>query len=178
MVEVIVYFGGVLYNGENAVRNSVTNTREEFPDSFRRQAEPISEHHKLTPVGKSETGGWIYEAKFSNKVVAGPFTEINSRRVFYTCEYRRCQIGCPCMICGHEVIKDKKTSFEDHARYHHAPHGACEFCLQLLSIFPTFNFSRLIRSGPFYNPGYESVKSYVFSHSYNYSCCALYSYYG
>ena len=50
MVEVIVYFGGVLYNGENAVRNSVTNTREEFPDSFRRQAEPISEHHKLTPV--------------------------------------------------------------------------------------------------------------------------------
>ena len=46
MVEVIVYFGGVLYNGENAVRNSVTNTREESPDSFRRQAEPISEHHK------------------------------------------------------------------------------------------------------------------------------------
>ena len=60
MVEVIVYFGGVLYNGENAVRNSVTNTREEFPDSFRRQAEPISEHHKLTPVGKSEHGDCLH----------------------------------------------------------------------------------------------------------------------
>ena len=71
MVEVLVYFGGVLYNGEYSVRNGVTNTREEHPDSFSRQAEPISEHHKLIPVEKSETG-WRYEAKFSNKFVADP----------------------------------------------------------------------------------------------------------
>ena len=165
MVEVLVYFGGVLYNGEYSVRNGVTNTREEHPDSFSRQAEPISEHHKLIPVEKSETG-WRYEAKFSNKFVAGPFTEISSRRVFYTCEYSTCQIGCPCMICGQEVLNNKNTSFEDHARYHHAPHGTCEFCLELLSIFPTFNFSRLIRCGSFFNPDYESMKSYVFTHSF------------
>ena len=166
MVDVSVHFGGILYGG-NAVRNSVTNTREEHPDSFNRQAEPISMHHKLTPVKKSGSGGWLYEAKFSNKFVAGPYSEISSRRVIYTCDYRRCQIGCPCIICGNdEVTKDKKTLFEDHARYHHALHGTCEFCLQLLSIFPTFNFSRLIRSGPFYNLEYESVKSYVFSHSF------------
>ena len=166
MVDVSVHFGGILYGG-NAVRNSVINTREEHPDSFSRQAEPISIHHKLTPVKRSvNTGEWIYEAKFSNKSVAGPYSEINSRRVIYTCEYRRCQIGCPCMICVNEVTKNKKTLFEDHARYHHSPHGTCEFCLELLSIFPTFNFSRLVRSGPFYNLGYDSVKSYVFSHSF------------
>ena len=66
-------------------------------------------HHKLTPVKKSGSGGWIYKAKFSNKFVAGPYTEISSRRVIYTCDYRRCQIGCPCMICDNdEVTKDKK----------------------------------------------------------------------
>ena len=57
MVEVLVYFGGVLYNGEYSVRNGVTNTREEHPDSFSRQAEPISEHHKLIPVENLKPGG-------------------------------------------------------------------------------------------------------------------------
>ena len=68
------------------------------------------------------------------------------------------------LLCSHEVTEEKKTSFEDHARYHHALHGTCEFCLELFSIFPTFNFSRLIKSGSFYSPVYESVKSYVFTH--------------
>ena len=94
-----VYFDWALYNAKCAVKNDVTNTREEFPDSFRRQAEPIGEHHKLIPVEKSENGGWIYEAKFPNKIVAGPYSDLKSRRVFYTCEYHRCQIGCPCMRC-------------------------------------------------------------------------------
>ena len=93
-----VYFDWALYNAKCAVNNDVTNTREEFPDSFRRQAEPIGEHHKLIPVEKSENGGWIYEAKFSNKIVAGPYSDLKSRRVFYTCEYHRCQIRCPCML--------------------------------------------------------------------------------
>ena len=99
MVDVSVHFGGILY-GENAVRNSVINTREEHPDSFNRQAEPISVHHKLTPVKEV----WLWRVDLRSKIfkqVCGPYTEISSRRVIYTCDYCRCQIGCPFMICDY-----------------------------------------------------------------------------
>ena len=165
-----------LYGG-NARDNAVTIARENHPHSRHRQTKPIGEHHKIIPVTnkgynypdhRRSAVVWNCDAKFTDKVYFGPFTMLKNKKVMYTCDQCRCLIECPCMNCkGEQVNKiPRYDNFEDHLWYHHVAHGTCIFCLELLRIFPAYNYTRLVSIGPFYSPKYELHKTYVFTHCY------------
>ena len=74
--------------GGNSSKNRVSLTRQDHNNSNRRQIEPtIGKHHRLTPVTKIKYNSgktavwWKYDPKFINKVIFGPFTSLDTKKV-------------------------------------------------------------------------------------------------
>ena len=161
--------------GGNSSKNRVSLTRQDHNNSNRRQIEPtIGKHHRLTPVTKIKYNSgktavwWKYAPKFINKVIFGPFTSLETKKVMYTCEQHQCLIECPCNKCSNEDEKSTTAEkFEDHRMYHHVPHGTCIYCLELLRVIPMYSYKRFVSTGPFYSPKYVLHKTYVFTHGYS-----------
>jgi uncharacterized C2H2 Zn-finger protein len=90
-------------------------------------------------AGKIETRKWLH----------GPACALD-KTVMYPCNRYRCRVPCPCKICNKHppscTVKascncsDCKEQFEDHKKFHAACHNDCKFCIQLLQMFPAFNF--------------------------------------
>ena len=84
----------------------------------------------------------------------GPATLLGSRSVIYPCSRFRCSIPCPCQDCQKLCspspcqapvnsscsCSDCAQRFKDHSRFHRTFHKDCKFCIQLLELFPNFNF--------------------------------------
>ena len=82
----------------------------------------------------------------------GPASTLDTKMVIYPCNRFRCKIPCPCQICQHlpPTCKLPESSpcncsfcsrqFRDHTQFHRTLHTKCKFCLQLVNIFPVFNF--------------------------------------
>ena len=112
--------------------------------------------------------GKIYEKKW----LFGPATTLDKRSIIYPCARYRCSVPCPCQLCyqplAKELPRNVSTSekFKNHSQFHQAFHPKCEYCLQLVEIFPNFNFW-FLNSGKrvvMYNGAYKEhfeVKSLV-----------------
>ena len=84
----------------------------------------------------------------------GPASLLASRSVIYPCSRFRCSIPCPCQDCQRlcspspcQAPVDSSCScsdcgqrFKDHSHFHRTFHKDCKFCVQLLQLFPNFNF--------------------------------------
>lgn len=142
-----------------AGHNLICVLRQDHPGSRQRQTEPVvGKHHKLIPVKKldrQDSGTWSYQPKANSLRYDGPFSDLRSRQIFYTCDSGQCLIGCPCTTCVSEVSEDvqekPRGGLEEHMLYHHVPHGDCEFCSQLFNNFPTFSYTKERSYGPFYD---------------------------
>ena len=159
-VSIEVVFSSIFGSGHNLI----IMIRQDHPGSSQRQTEPVvGTHHKLIPIKKSDHQNskgavtWSYQPKANNLCFDGPFSDLRTRQTFYTCEYGHCLVGCPCSKCLGEV-KDTCGGLEEHMLYHHVPHVDCEFCSQLLNIFPTFSYTKERSIGPFYDPKYVFVR--------------------
>jgi len=159
-----VVFSSLFDSGHNLIKMM----RQDHPGSWQRQTEPVvGKHHKLIPIKKVDRQDiegavtWSYQPKANNLLCYGPFSDLKTRQIFYTCTNGRCLVGCPCSKCMGEVIDD---DLEEHMMYHQVPHGGCKFCSQLLSIFPAFSYTKQRSIGPFYSPKYVTVWSYDFDH--------------
>ena len=155
-----VVFSSIFGSGHNLI----IMIRQDHPGSSQRQTEPVvGTHHKLIPIKKSDHQNskgavtWSYQPKANNLCFDGPFSDLRTIQTFYTCEYGHCLVGCPCSKCLGEV-KDTCGGLEEHMLYHHVPHVDCEFCSQLLNIFPTFSYTKERSIGPFYDPKYVFVR--------------------
>ena len=162
-----VWFSSIFGSGHNLI----CMIRQDHPRSSQRQTEPVvgkHMHHKLIPIKKLERDEdtadavtWSYQPKANNVRYDGPFSDLKTRQIFYTCEYGRCLIGCPCSTCldkvSEDVQEDTRSGLKEHMLYHHVPHGDCGFCSQLLSIFPAFSYTKKRSIGPFYDPKYVIV---------------------
>ena len=75
---------------------------------------------------------WQYKptACLPNSYLYGPASMKDSKVVVYPCYRRKCVIQCPCKLCRgiQEEYPNYQEDFEDHRRYHHAPHLGCNFC--------------------------------------------------
>ena len=128
----------------------------------------------MTPASKSGYNksrcafSWKYEAKFTSGYNRGPFVEIKTRKVFYTCSDGICVIECPCVKCGGGDTDNVVSveTLEDHNLYHQVPHGTCLFCLNLLKNIPVYHYKKSVCTGPFYAPRYILAKTYMFTHFY------------
>ena len=83
----------------------------------------------------------------------GPASSLESKTLIYPCNRYYCRIPCPCNIC-HNLMSSScqvpesypcsckvcSCQFQDHSNFHRAYHINCKFCLQLLLIFPVYNF--------------------------------------
>ena len=151
-----VVFSSIFGSGHNLIKM----IRQDHPGSSQRQTEPVvGIHHKLIPIKKLNTEGRAatlsYQPKANNLCYDGPFSDLKTRQIFYTCEYGLCLVGCPCSICldkvAGDVQEDTRGGLEEHMLYHHVPHGDCGFCSQLLNIFPAFSYTKERSIGPFYD---------------------------
>ena len=93
---------------------------------------------------------------FSEDWLFGPASLLASRSVIYPCSRFRCSIPCPCQDCQKSYspspcqapAPDKSSCscsdcierFEDHSNFHRTFHQNCKFCIQLIEVFPNFNF--------------------------------------
>ena len=168
-----VVFSSVLGTGHNLI----SMIRQDHPGSSQRQTEPVvGKHHKLIPIKKvdrqdtEDAVTWSYQPKAHNLLCYGPVSDLKTRQIFYTCTYGHCLLGCPCSTCMGEASEDvqgnTRGGLEEHMLYHQVPHGDCDFCSQLLIIFPAFSYTKQIDVGPFYDPDpeYVTVRSYFFDH--------------
>ena len=89
--------------------------------------------------------GKIYEQEW----LFGPATTLDKRSIIYPCARYRCSVPCPCQLCyqphiplAKELPREVCTSenFKNHSQFHQAFHPKCQYCLQLVEIFPNFNF--------------------------------------
>ena len=99
----------------------------------------------------------------------GPASLLSSKSIVYPCIRRGCWISCPCFQCRGYACHNfsMETLFKDHKSYHNAHHENCEFCSQLLKIFPFFSYDKIV-SGFGEGASKEIAKTYNFGHSYSY----------
>ena len=171
-----IWFSSIFGTGHNLI----SVIRQDHPGSSERQTEPVVDkhlHHKLIPIKKLDrqddlegAATWSYQPKKNILRYDGPFSDLKTRQIFYTCEYGRCLIALPCSKCLGKVLQDvqegdTRGDLEEHMLYHHVPHGDCEFCSQLLNIFPAFSYAKERFIGPFYDPKYVFVRwAHFFKH--------------
>ena len=85
----------------------------------------------------------------------GPASLLDSRSVIYPCSRFRCSIPCPCLDCQKSSpspcqaqaldksscsCNDCADRFQDHNNFHRTFHKDCKYCIQLIELFPNFNF--------------------------------------
>jgi len=125
--------------------------------------------HKLTPKTEIVSYNvnfkrWECQPTFClpSSRLSGPASLKETKTVIYPCMYGKCQVGCPCIHClesGDEKTCSIQERFQNHQMYHHAAHLSCEFCRQILEIFPAFSYFKK-KSGEEFEP------SWLFSHTY------------
>ena len=120
--------------------------------------------HNLSPLYEEKTPDpefriWKYKptACHPSEYLHGPACLKDSKIVIYSCGERKCIIRCPCKVCRglQQEYAIVREDFDDHSRYHHAPHLNCQFCNQMLKVLPGLNYkkSRAVSSGkPFPAP--------------------------
>jgi uncharacterized Zn-finger protein len=106
----------------------------------------------------------IEPTKFRQDKLHGPATCLSSRRIMYPCSRNKCRLPCPCLICRKKHptcqvpsdqacdCQDCLVQFRDHSSFHGAFHLGCKYCLQLVNIFPQFNFFFLNMKREKFNP--------------------------
>ena len=93
---------------------------------------------------------------YSEDWLFGPASLLVSRSVIYPCSRFRCSIPCPCQdcqkLCSPSPCQalapvnspcnccDCARRFKDHSLFHRTFHTFCKFCIQLVELFPNFNF--------------------------------------
>ena len=151
-----------------STRSGITETYVEHGNTKKQKG-----CHFLFPISKidrpfQDQSGWNYSSKqLTLDSLHGPACLLSSKVIIYPCQDHSCVIVCPCNICNYLAsnINDSLTldeQFLDHELHHQAPHSACVFCDQFLSIFPAFNYERIIQT---YYSSYK-VKTFSFNHSY------------
>ena len=123
------------------------------------------------------TGRWICKptACLPTSFLHGPASSRDTRTIIYPCRRKHCRIGCPCPDCrignSEHFISTQQERYKFHQLYHHAPHLNCEFCIELLRIFPAFTYTRITSETVWYGPVKKEKrfrrKSFTFKHTYD-----------
>ena len=128
--------------------------------------------HVLNPIedkSDEEAQTWFENSSTkSDKLLFGPASCITTKRVIYPCDKMGCFIFCPCSHCQSDLVKSDLTPeklLEDHQLYHHANHGNCVYCSNLLECFPSFSNTIFVK----YFTGFTKFilvpqKRYIFKH--------------
>lgn len=162
--------------------NSVTETVKDGKHAVTRTEDGVC--HDLSPVEVYKNGDypdyvtWNHHTKACtpSKFLHGPASLRRNGAIVYPCEEGKCVIACPCWICFIKVklSLNQQQKYKEHLLYHHAPHLKCEFCQELLSVFSSPTYSKLMKiyssQGPFPSVSKAKdvmIKSYVFRHSFN-----------
>ena len=92
----------------------------------------------------------VLPGKVCQDFLFGPACELITKSVIYPCNRFRCRVPCPCQSCRKlpELSCGKpgcacegcRSQFSDHQHFHRVLHVGCQFCNQMIQVFPFFNF--------------------------------------